>query len=85
MRTPDRPENLTTQGESRRRLLLGASAVPLALAAGGTLSSPQARASLKTNARIVIVGSGLAGLAVANRLARELDGAQITVVDRKEE
>ena len=85
MRTPDRPENLTTEGESRRRLLLGASAVPLALAAGGTLSSPQARASLKTNARIVIVGSGLAGLAVANRLARELDGAQITVVDRKEE
>lgn len=85
MRTPDRPENLTTQGESRRRLLLGAGAVPLALAAGGTLNSPQARASLKTNARIVIVGSGLAGLAVANRLARELDGARITVVDRKEE
>ena len=85
MRTPDQPENLTAQGESRRRLLLGAGAVPVALAAGGTLNSPKAQASLKTNARIVIVGSGLAGLAVANRLARELEGAQITVVDRKEE
>ena len=85
MRTPDQPENLTAQGESRRRLLLGAGAVPVALAAGGTLNSPKAQASLKTNARIVIVGSGLAGLAVANRLARDLEGAQITVVDRKEE
>lgn len=86
MTIPDQPaRNLTAQGESRRRLLLGAGAVPVALAAGGTLNSPKAQASLKTNARIVIVGSGLAGLAVANRLARELEGAQITVVDRKEE
>ena len=85
MRTPDQPENLTAQGESRRRLLLGAGAAPLALAAAGTLSTRKARASLATNARIVIIGSGLAGLAVANRLVRELDGAGITVVDRKEE
>ncbi len=32
----------------------------------------------------MIAGSGLAGVAAANRLARELDGARITIVDRKE-
>ena len=85
MRTPDQPENLSDSGQSRRRLLLGASAAPLALAAAGTLGTPKAEASLRTNARIVIVGSGLAGLAVANRLSRQLDGAHITVIDRKEE
>jgi sulfide:quinone oxidoreductase len=46
-------------------------------------SSPTA-AALKTTARIVILGSGLGGLAVANRLSRELDGAKIIIVDRKE-
>ena len=82
----DTPKTLTARGATRRRLLLGAGAAPVALAAAGALSAPaKARAALKTNARIVIIGSGLAGLAVANRLTRALDGAQITVVDRKEE
>ncbi|MBA4341975.1 MAG: pyridine nucleotide-disulfide oxidoreductase [Methylibium sp.] len=63
-----------------RRALLGAGALaPLATAA------PPAQAALKTSARIVIAGSGLGGIAVANRLARLLDGAKITIVDRKEE
>jgi len=63
-----------------RRALLGAAALaPLATAA------PPAQAALKTSARIVIAGSGLGGIAVANRLARLLDGAKITIVDRKEE
>ena len=63
-----------------RRSLLGAAALaPLATA------SPPARAAYKTSARIVIAGSGLGGIAVANRLSRMLDGAKITIVDRKEE
>src|SRR5690606_12191943 len=33
---------------------------------------------------IVIAGSGAGGLAIASRLSRELDGAKITIVDRKE-
>lgn len=63
-----------------RRALLGAAALaPLATAA------PPARAMFKTSAHIVIAGSGLGGIAVANRLSKMLDGAKITVVDRKEE
>ncbi|AUN95194.1 NAD(P)/FAD-dependent oxidoreductase [Pseudazoarcus pumilus] len=70
--------------DGRRRLLLGAVAAPW-LAAGGTALAPRsAGAALKTAARIVIAGSGLGGLAIASRLSRELDGATITVVDRKE-
>jgi sulfide:quinone oxidoreductase len=63
-----------------RRALLGAAS--LAALAG---TAPAAQARLKTAAHIVIAGSGLGGLAVANRLARELEGARITIIDRKEE
>ncbi len=69
---------------TRRRLLFGASALPVAAGLGLTVPAGKAGASIKTSARIVIAGSGLAGIAVANRLARELDGASITIVDRKE-
>ena len=69
---------------SRRRLLFGAGALPLATGVGLSLQPGKASAALKTNARIVIAGSGLGGVAAANRLARELDGAKITIVDRKE-
>ena len=66
---------------NRRQWLLGsagaavlASAVPAAQAA-----------KTKTQAHIVILGSGLGGIAVANRLHALLDGAKITLIDRKEE
>ncbi len=70
---------------ARRRWLQGLGAA--ALAAGGTVAAaPDARArTTKTNAHIVIAGSGLGGIAVANRLARQLDGAKITIVDAKQE
>ena len=41
-------------------------------------------AAIKTNATVVIVGSGLGGIAIANRLKRDLDGVKITIIDRKE-
>ena len=63
-----------------RRALLGAAAI--APFAGGALP---AHAAVKTSAHIVIAGSGLGGIAVANRLSRMLEGARITIVDRKEE
>ena len=67
---------------TRRRWLQALAAAPLAPA----LATPApARAAIKTSARIVIAGSGLGGIAVANRLAQMLDGAKITIVDRKEE
>lgn len=56
------------------------------LAAGGTaaaaLTAPhQAQAQTQTSAHIVIIGAGAGGTALANRLVRRLDGAQITLID----
>ena len=65
----------------RRELLRGLGGT--ALLAGIPLASPARAAPLRTSARIVIVGNGLGGLAVANRLSRELDGASLTVIDAK--
>lgn len=65
----------------RRRWLQAAAAAPLA----APFTPPATAAALKSSARIVIAGSGLGGLAVANRLTRLLDGARITIVDAKEE
>lgn len=73
---------LSTIDPARRRWLQAMAAAPLVAGAAAPLP---ARAALKTNARIVIAGSGLGGIAMANRLARLLDGAKITIVDRKEE
>lgn len=67
-------------GSTRRALLRAASLAP----AWAMVPAP-ARAALKTNAHIVIAGSGLGGIAVASRLGKLLDGARITIVDRKEE
>ncbi|MEJ8561194.1 FAD/NAD(P)-binding oxidoreductase [Yoonia sp. GPGPB17] len=64
----------------------------LALAAGAGASAlmtagqqAQAQSSVATNAQIVILGAGAAGTALANRLSRRLDGAQITIVDGRAE
>ena len=79
----DQPvKKLTLEMPMRRRVLAGMVGAPMAVALAG--GSAPVQAALKTSARIVILGSGLGGLAVANRLVRELDGAQITIVDRKE-
>ena len=72
-----------TMDPTRRRWLQALAAAPVV--AGAASAPTPAQAAIKTNARIVIAGSGLGGIAVANRLARLLDGAKITLVDRKEE
>ena len=69
----------------RRRWMQALGLAPAALAVASHTRPAHAAARLKTQARIVILGSGLGGIAVANRLTRLLDGAQITIVDRKEE
>jgi sulfide:quinone oxidoreductase len=72
--------------DARRRAwlrLLGAAPAAAGLATAAAPTPAQAR--IKTSAHIVIAGSGLGGIAVANRLSKLLDGATITVVDRKEE
>lgn len=67
----------------RRRWIKTIGAAPVA---AGLLSvHGLARAAIKTNAHIVIAGSGLGGIAIANRLSRLLDGVKITIIDAKEE
>ena len=82
--TPETPCVAPDVVETRRRLLFGASVLPDVAGSGLTVAAQPAQASLKTSVRIVIAGSGLGGLAIANRLSRELDGAKITIIDRKE-
>ena len=60
--------------------LAGAGGAALALGAGGAQA-----AKVRTNARILILGAGAGGAAIANRLADRLEGAQITVLDGKQE
>lgn len=76
---------LAEKDVSRRNFLRIAGGGAL-LAGAGTSSllyAGQAQAKVKTNAHVVIVGAGAAGLSCATRLSRELDGAKITVIDRR--
>ena len=60
----------------------------LAAAGGAAAAVPAAKAAaptVTTRARIVIIGAGAAGTAMANRLVRRLQGAQITVIDPRAE
>ena len=70
-------------GVSRRRFLALSGAGMVAGASGPLLYSSPA-AALTTNARIVIVGAGAAGLSLASRFSRALRGASITVIDARE-
>ncbi len=71
--------------DNRRRRLLKAAGLGGAIAAvgGSTILSAPAKA-LQTRARIVIIGAGAAGIAAANRLENALDGANITIIDRRQ-
>ncbi|TDK46168.1 NAD(P)/FAD-dependent oxidoreductase [Antarcticimicrobium luteum] len=62
-----------------RRGFLGLAAGAAALAAAG--AAPPAQAQVATKAHIVILGSGAAGTALANRLVHRLGGARITLID----
>ncbi|KPP87074.1 MAG: sulfide:quinone oxidoreductase [Rhodobacteraceae bacterium HLUCCA08] len=65
-----------------RRGFLGLAGGAAALSGLG-LSRGRAQ-SVQTNARIVILGAGAAGTALANRLVERLDGARITLVDGRQ-
>jgi sulfide:quinone oxidoreductase len=69
---------------TNRRQFLGLAAGGAALAAAA--GAPAARAAkVPTSARIVILGAGAAGTALANQLADALDGAQITLIDGRKQ
>lgn len=76
----------TTEGMPSRRHLLGmAAASPLVAGLLTSAAAPARAEKLKTKAHIVIVGGGLGGIAIANCLSCQLDGARLTLIDRKEE
>lgn len=60
--------------------LAGGAAAVLALGA-----APSRAARVRTGAKIVILGAGAAGTALANRLADRLEGAEITVLDARKQ
>ncbi len=64
--------------DATRRGFLGLAAGGAALAAGASALSARA---VRTRARIVILGAGAGGAAIANRLSERLEGAEITLVD----
>lgn len=69
----------------RRQFLKTASLGALALtAAGGGVVHASSTTPLNSNARIVIVGAGAAGIAAANRFSRALAGATITLIDSRQ-
>ncbi|MDY6859425.1 MAG: FAD/NAD(P)-binding oxidoreductase [Pseudomonadota bacterium] len=71
-----------TQIPASRRAFLGLAAGGLALAAAG---APAQAAKVRTSARIVILGAGAAGTALANRLVERLEGASITLIDGRKQ
>ncbi|CUH83842.1 FAD-dependent oxidoreductase [Thalassovita mediterranea] len=66
-----------------RRQMLSLAAGSAALAAAG--SQTATAAAIPTQARIVIIGAGAGGTALANRLVTRLKGAQITLMDPRVE
>ena len=74
-----KPQNHAPVSIGRRNLILGAAGLAIA-------SSDQAQANkIKSNAHVVIAGSGLGGIAIAHRLSKAVDGVKITLIDKKEE
>ncbi len=69
------------QIDRRKLLMLGAAGALPAFPAYAASPEPK----LRTAARIVIAGAGAAGLAAASRLAARLDGATITLIDKRKE
>lgn len=69
-----------------RRKFLRATGLGLAATASTGLMSSNAQAErIRSNAHIVIVGAGAAGLDTANRLARDIEGVRITIIDARTE
>ena len=68
---------------SRRNWLCTLGGLGASTVLGGHLTA-QAQATTASKAHIVVVGSGLGGIAVANRLRAMLSDARITIIDKKE-
>jgi sulfide:quinone oxidoreductase len=78
-----RLDDFMPAGSASRRGFLGLAAGGMALAA--TAGAPARAQAVRTSARIVILGAGAGGAAIANRLTERLEGAEITIVDGRKE
>ncbi|MCF3973142.1 NAD(P)/FAD-dependent oxidoreductase [Paracoccus salsus] len=74
---------LDTAGLNRRSVLGLAAAGGAAAVLPGPARAAASRVA--SNARIVILGAGAGGAAIANRLAARLEGASITIVDGRKD
>lgn len=74
---------LRAEGLTRRDFLHATAGLGAVIAAWG--APRESAAAVSTRARIVIAGAGAAGLTVANRLVRRLEGAEITLIDPRKE
>jgi sulfide:quinone oxidoreductase len=77
-------DGMRNRTELNRRALLGLLAGGAAVASLGADARARA-AKVATSARIVILGAGAAGAAMANRLTERLEGATITIIDGRPE
>ncbi|MFA5678658.1 MAG: FAD/NAD(P)-binding oxidoreductase [Pseudomonas sp.] len=68
-----------------RRTFLTLSALGAGAAILPVSTANAAAEKLRTSARIVIVGAGAAGLSLASRLSKALEGASITLIDARRE
>jgi sulfide:quinone oxidoreductase len=76
---------MADQKMDRRRFLSLAGVCAGGAGLGIGAASPANAAKVKTSAKILILGAGAAGTALANRLADRLDGAQITLLDPRQD
>ena len=67
---------------TNRRQFLG---LTVAGTAAAVTSVPARAEKVRSSARVVILGAGAAGTAAANRLAEQLDGAKITIIDERKQ
>ena len=79
---PPQPPARATAEASRRDWIKGLGGLGVASALG--LQAAPTLSATPSQAHIVVVGSGLGGIAVANRLRAMLSGARITLIDKKE-
>lgn len=70
---------------SRRDLIKLSAAGAFAAAVPGTaMLTPRQASAIPSNARIVIVGAGAAGVSLASRLSRAIASPDITIIDQRE-
>ncbi len=68
-----------------RRQFLGASIATGAVISSAAITGCASLPTHEDSPSIVIVGAGVAGLAVANRLSRQLPNAKLTILDSRQE